>query len=302
MAELTWGIFMVGYLFFGGLAGGSYVIGALADIFKGEKYKVVSKSGVYVSLISILLGLILLVLDLKRFEVAPLGILNAFRRFPESILSAGTWIIVTFTLVSVATAVLWFFEGWSRVRKIVEVIGAVLGVSTAAYTGLLLAFARGRPLWGTPILPWVFVISGALTGLAMTLLLIPIVAKLMPRFSLDFKALFDERTRLTRTLSDCQRYITILIGVELALVLVELVTGLPHTLIFLTGANLPLFFYAYIILGLIAPLGIGFYTPRLVNSGRNTRIAPFFMGGYVLVLFGGFLLRYVVLIGGQLVF
>ena len=302
MAEPTWGILLVGYLFFGGLAGGAYVIGALADIFKGERYKVVSKSGVYVSLVSIILGLAVLVLDLKRFEVAPLGILNVFRRFPASIVSVGTWIIVAFTLVSVATVVLWFFEGWSRVRKIAEVIGAVLGVSTAAYTGLLLAFARGRPFWSSPYLPWVFVISGTLTGLAMALLLIPIVAKLMPRFSHDFKTLFDERTRLTRILSDCQRYITILIGVELALVLVELVTGLPHTQILLNGASLSLVFYAYIVLGLIAPLGIGFYMPKLESSGRSTRLTPLFMGGYVLVLFGGFLLRYVMLIGGQLVF
>ena len=84
--------------------------------------------------------------------------------------------------------------------------------------------------------------------------------------------------------------------------LVELVTGLPHTQILLNGASLSLVFYAYVILGLIAPLGIGFYMPKLENSGQSTRLTPLFMGGYVLVLFGGFLLRYVVLIGGQLVF
>jgi len=302
MSELTWGPILAGYLFLGGLAGGAYVIGALADIFKGERYKVVSKSGVYVSLVSIILGLVLLVMDLKRFTVAPLVILNAFRNFPGSILSVGTWIIAAFTLVSIATAVLWFYEGWSLARKTAEVIGAVLGFSTSAYTGLLLAFARGRPFWGNPYLPWVFVISGTLTGLAMALLLIPIVAKLMPRFSQDFKTLFDDKTRLARILSDCQRYIIVLIGIELALVLVELFTGLPHTRILLTGTNLSLVFYAYVILGLIAPLGIGYYTSKLESSGRNIWMTSFFMGGYVLILFGGFLLRYVVLIGGQMIF
>jgi formate-dependent nitrite reductase membrane component NrfD len=242
------------------------------------------------------------VLDLKRVTVDPLVILNAFRRFPGSILSVGTWIIAAFTLVSIATAVLWFYEGWSLARKTAEVIGAVLGVSTSAYTGLLLAFARGRPFWGNPYLPWVFVISGTLTGLAMALLLIPIVAKLMPRFSQDFKTLFDDKTRLARILSDCQRYIIVLIGIELALVLVELFTGLPHTRILLTGTNLSLVFYAYVILGLIAPLGIGYYTSKLESSGRNIWMTSFFMGGYVLILFGGFLLRYVVLIGGQMIF
>lgn len=48
----------------------------------------------------------LLVFDLKRFEVAPLVILNAYRRFPNSILTVGTWIITGFTVVSLVTTVL----------------------------------------------------------------------------------------------------------------------------------------------------------------------------------------------------
>ncbi len=97
---------MAGYLFLGGLAGGAYIVGALADLFKSEDYDVLSKSGTYISLISIIVGLVLLVLDLKRFEVAPLVILNAYRRFPNSILTVGTWIITGFTVVSLVTTVL----------------------------------------------------------------------------------------------------------------------------------------------------------------------------------------------------
>jgi polysulfide reductase chain C len=78
MENLTWGILLAAYLFVGGMAGGAFIIGALADIFGKGKYKVLSKSGVYVSLISIIIGLVLLILDLGRFEVDPLSPLNAY--------------------------------------------------------------------------------------------------------------------------------------------------------------------------------------------------------------------------------
>ena len=45
MSEMTWGYLMATYLFLGGLAGGSYVVSALADLFKGDDYEVLSKSG-----------------------------------------------------------------------------------------------------------------------------------------------------------------------------------------------------------------------------------------------------------------
>ena len=89
MSELTWGTILAAYLFLGGLAGGAYIVGALADLFKKDKYKVLSKSGVLASLFCIIFGLVLLVLDLKRFEVAPLVILNAYRRLPASIMTVG---------------------------------------------------------------------------------------------------------------------------------------------------------------------------------------------------------------------
>lgn len=73
----------------------------------------------------------LLVLDLKRFEVAPLVILNAYRRLPASIMNVGTWIITMFTLVSLVTVVLLYLDGWSLVRKIVEIFGVILGLARA---------------------------------------------------------------------------------------------------------------------------------------------------------------------------
>lgn len=300
MEQLTWGILLAAYLFVGGMAGGAFIVGALADILGKDKWKVLSKSGIYVSLPSIIFGLVFLVLDLGRFEVAPLSPLNAYINFPASIMSVGTWIITAFTAVSLVTAILCFFEGNAIIRKLFEVVGVILGGSTAAYTGILLSFARGRPFWSTPYLPWTFVVSGSLTGLAMALFLIPVIAVFIPRFFEEFKELVDNRKEFVRILRDSQRYIVILIIVELALVAIELGTGHGASALISIG-SLSLPFFAYLILGLIAPLGIAYYSDKVEYVGRYSMIVPASLISSVLILVGGFLLRYVVLVAGQII-
>ena len=303
MSEIQWGILLVGYLFLGGVAGGAYAVGGLADLFKGkeEKYRTVAKSGALVSLVSIILGLVLLVLDLKRFQVAPLVILNAYLRFPASIMTVGTWIITAFTAVSLLTVILGFFKGATTIRKAAEVIGIILGVSTAAYTGILLSFARGVPFWSSPFLPWLFVISGALTGLALTMVMIPVLSKIMPSAFKDFKELYDEKAEFVGLLEHTEKYSQILTVLEVALVAIYLVTT-PMTGVLLSGSGVSLWFYVYLLLGLIVPLGVSFYTTKLAGSGKMGTTILVTMGGHLLVLFGGFLLMYVILTGGQIIF
>ena len=299
MSELVWGPIMAGYLFFGGLAGGAYVVSALADLFKGEDYEALSKSGTYVSFFSILIGLVLLVLDLKRFQVAPLGILNAYRRFPDSILTVGTWTVTGFTAISLVTSILWLFKGNALARKIVEIVGIILGLTTTAYTGLLLAFARGASFWSSPLLPWTFVVSGTLTGLSVTLFMIPIFAVFMPKLK-PFWELYNDKSKFAEIVGQSQKYVAVLIVIELVLVMIELATGHGHVEILLTGSILSLIFYTYLMIGLVAPLGISVYTTKMKSTTKDEYLILFSMGQYALILMGGLLLRYVILTAGQI--
>jgi formate-dependent nitrite reductase membrane component NrfD len=301
MEELTWGILLAAYLFVGGMAGGAYIIGALADLTgrKTKEWKVLSKSGIYVSLFSIIVGLVLLILDLGRFEVAPLSPLNAYVNFPTSIMTVGTWIITAFTVVSLLTAILWFFRGNRYIRKLLEIVGLLLGISTAAYTGILLTFARGRPFWNTPFLPSTFVVSGMLTGLAMALFLIPIIAFIMPRFFEDFRGIIDNRSDLAQLLKGGQRYISVLILIEILLIAIELGTG--HGALSLLSGILATAFLPYIILGLIIPLMVSYYTQKVEYIGKYSMLLPANLASFILILVGGFLLRYVILTAGQII-
>lgn len=96
-----------------------------------------------------------------------------------------------FTLVSLVTVVLLYLDGWSLVRKIVEIFGVILGLATAAYTGILLSFPRGVPFWHSGFLPWLFVLSGVLTGLAIAVVRVPFAAVFMPKAFGDFKEMWD---------------------------------------------------------------------------------------------------------------
>ncbi len=292
MTELSWGIILAAYLFIGGLAGGAYMVASILDILGKRRYQVLSKSGTYLSLVSILVGLVLLIMDLGR----PMGALNAYVNFPTSIMSVGTWIITGFTVVSLLTSVLWFFNGNKYIRKLLGIVGFILGGSTAAYTGLLLSFARGRVFWMQPFLPWLFIISGILTGLAMAILLIPIIAWFMPRFFEDFQSLVSEkRSEFSEILLKSHKYFDILAIIELALVLI--IIGIGGSGLLMMG-SLSILFFVYLIFGLLAPIGISYLSHRMEKS--FSMILPASILSSVLILIGGFLLRYVILTAGQL--
>jgi len=301
MSELIWGSIMVLYLFLGGLAGGSFTVGALADLLNKKEYRTFTKAGILSSFVSILVGLVMLIFDLKRFDVAPIGILHVYTRFPDSIMSVGTWIITAFTLVSLFTVLIWFLDGDVMIRKILEVVGVVLGLSTAAYTGILLSFARGVPVWQSGFLPWLFVLSGLLTGIALSIIVIPIAGLLMPRAFADFKAIWDSKIRFAGLIEYTDRYAQSLIVVETVVMLLYFLTT-PSTSILWWGSGVSVYFYAYLLLALAAPLAIAIYDMKLLEEGKHETVTYLTLLAIILALMGGYLLRYVILIGGQMLY
>ena len=299
MAEITWGIILAIELFFGGMAGGAYTVSALADLFGKGRFKVTSKSGTYSSLIFIIVGLVLLVLDLGRFEVDPLGALNAYIHFPTSIMTVGTWAITGFIVIALVTTILWMLEGVEWVRKLIEIFGIILGVTVSAYTGILFSFSRGIPVWNSPYLPWLFVFSGALTGLTLSLLMIPVISWFMPRIFGEFKALYNNKPDMALTINYLGRYVTVLTIFEVAILILYLGTSTLSS-VYWTDTNLKILFFTYIILGRFLPLGITYYNTTLERGKMYDMVAILALVSQVFVLFGGFLLRYVILIGGQL--
>jgi polysulfide reductase chain C len=57
---------------------------------------------------------------------------------------------------------------YRRIKRVLCSVGCVLAVSTAVYTGVLLSVVKAVPLWNTPVLPVLFLVSAISTGMGLS--------------------------------------------------------------------------------------------------------------------------------------
>src|SRR5271170_2301866 len=187
-ASPHWGWFIALYFFFGGLAGGSYFLGALIDLFGRREDRPLAHLGYYIAFPCVAISGLLLTIDLGK----PLRFWhmliesNTYRPMLKywSPMSIGSWVLLAFgffTFVSFAGALA--EDGWipypalSKLRApaplglVVQLLGGISGFYVASYTGVLLAVTN-RPIWSdTPLLGMLFVVSAASTSAALMTLL-----------------------------------------------------------------------------------------------------------------------------------
>src|SRR3954454_14858364 len=178
--DWTWLVIL--YFFFGGLAGGSYAIAALIDLFGRPVDKPLARLGYLIAFPALIPCAPLLVLDLTRPERFWHMLIQS-ERFPmpmfkwESPMSAGSWALTIFGLF----ALLSFLGALDRapfrwVRRgifatLIPAVGALFAFFVASYTGVLL-MVTNRPIWAdTPLLGMLFLVSGVGTAAALMLLL-----------------------------------------------------------------------------------------------------------------------------------
>jgi len=197
MAQTAWGLLVIVYLFLGGLGAGSFLAAACFEL-SGWRYKrhfsSVSLAGATLSGPVVALGSLLLVFDLGAGKTEPLRILGLFAN-AQSPMTWGIWILCLFIPLALFYGLLELIEAepflkgmvWARIprfvlhlkpwRRGVAIVGSVLAVGTALYTGVLIsAVGPAVPLWSQPILPFLalpmmpvlFLVSALSTGLGAT--------------------------------------------------------------------------------------------------------------------------------------
>jgi protein NrfD len=285
-----WSLLIVLYFFVGGLAGGSYFLAAMIDLLGKREDRPLAHVGYYIAFPCIAFGGLLLMLDLTR----PLRFWhmliesNTYRPMFKywSPMSIGSWallIFVVFTFIAFLGALA--EDGrirWPALRKlrpptplgiVLATIGGIAGFYVASYTGVLLAVTN-RPIWSdSNLLGMLFVVSAASTSAALIML-------------------FAHRFRLTPpALADLRRMDDWMITLEL-LVLIALIVSLgPVARAWLNSWGVLLVFV--VVLGNIAPLVLA----RRAGQFRGFTMAT----AAVLVLLGGFLLRFVIVFSAQAV-
>jgi formate-dependent nitrite reductase membrane component NrfD len=159
-----------GYLFLGGLAGASSLLGAGAQLSERRGLARVSKSG---AAAAAGLSLVALVHDLGR----PKRFLNMLRVFkPTSPMSVGSWILAAYVPAAGLAAVTELTGVASGLGSLATLGSAALGPAVAAYTAALIS-NTAVPAWheGHKTMPFLFVASAASAGGGLGLAAAPLV-------------------------------------------------------------------------------------------------------------------------------
>ena len=256
---MVWDAIIAIYLFLAGLGAGAFVLGALTNWAKTPA-PTMKKVAFIVAPVAVAVGTLMLVVD------AHAGLMNPLRFF-GLVANLGSVLLVK-----------------KSTPKALDIVGAVLAVCVAAYTGVLLGDAGvAFPLWNMAVLPILFIVSAASTGIAVTLLITRFVAA-------------DEAAALP-WLGKAGLVLPVL---ELALVIALLAVagmaggaagaaGAAAVANLVSGPYAVAFWLGFIVIGLAVPFVLEFMSHR----GSQSKALP--MAGEACVLVGGFMLRYLVI-------
>jgi formate-dependent nitrite reductase membrane component NrfD len=261
-----WGWEIAVYLFLGGLVAGLMVVSGIAHRRSEPPPDSLAIWGPLLAPLLLAIGGLALFLDLERK-------LHFFRFYTTfqwtSPMSWGAWILAAVFPTAVLFAL--GFRG-RRMSNLYAALGLTLGI----YTGILLGTFGARPLWNTPVLGPLFLVSG-ISGAVALLALIEREEGAGARLAaLDLKLICVEA------------------GI-LALLLIGLSTGgaaqRAAADLFLGGPYTALFWVLVVLIGLAFPAVLELLHKR--GMAQASAYAP------VLVLAGGLALRAVFLLAGQ---
>lgn len=222
------------------------------------------------------------------FQSGPLNTGLIFRS--SSVMSLGVWILTGFSLLcGVAYPLMWLAEdrkipglgGREGLRRLIGIFGLPFAFLVAAYTGVLLA-VTSMPVWAdTPLLPALFVVSATSTGFAAIML-----------------ALIFFRREESEALARLEKGDSLLIKLEMGIVAVLLAlllfspsaAGPVKNLI--VGDYAVFFWVGFVFPGLLLP----FFIQRHTQQYHGRVLKHLVVASALLVLFGGFFLRYVILL------
>jgi formate-dependent nitrite reductase membrane component NrfD len=159
-------LFIPSYLFLGGLTAGLFVVAVLADLIGlvfGRFEKVARVAGMLAVPVLGLAGFFLTV-HLGKPERG-LGFPLFFTNY-NSWMTRGGWVVGVAGPIVVGYGALWYFRVWPAARRVLGVLGVPVLAFLAMYTGFLLSGAGYVPLWSRRFLPLLFLNSGLTTGVA----------------------------------------------------------------------------------------------------------------------------------------
>ncbi len=314
LEDLPWGLPVIGYLFLAGLGAGSLTVSASVLLrggggqFGGIHFSI-ARYGALIAPLPVALGAALLILELGSFQAGHwFRFLYLYRVINLSPMSIGTWLLTAFLFVSVAYAYTFWSpsarpgDRWGRARSLLAWVAVPLGIGVAVYTGVLLGAMPARPFWNSPVLALLFLLSSLSSGVAAIMLARAVFYPWIREQSTEDN--YAESGYIL-TASD-----VLLIGFELTavflfLMFAHLTVGdvkYAVSVILFGGSLAALFWITVVLIGLLLPALIEarYIFPKLLYHREFAVPRPIELLVPVTVLVGAFMLRYVVVVAGQI--
>jgi protein NrfD len=320
----VWGWEIPVYLFLGGMVAGMMVFAGLAMLrtARGENTRTFfSLQTPLLAFVLLNIGMLALLLDLAH----PLYVWAIYITFePLSPMAWGSWILLLVYAILLVSALIRLPEAWPWFGRTVPSslrasdwfvmrparmaalgwVNIVFGIAVGVYTGILLNTMVARPLWNTAVLPVLFLVSGLSAAAAA----LHLVARVFGRRPAPQGMLSGALAALgqplgpqapdAHTTASLQRADVGLLAFELVLIFLLLLglatssasQGAAAGLLF-GGRYAVMFWLGVVALGIVVPLVM-----QLLEMSHRLRhtVVP-----ALLVLAGGFALRWVLVNAGQ---
>lgn len=323
-ALAAWGWEIPLYLFLGGMVAGMMVLAGYAMLrtSKGEDTR--RFFSIQTPLLGFMLlnvGMLALLLDLAH----PLYVWAIYITFqPSSPMSWGSWVLLVVYGILLVSALVRLPESWPWLGGRVPLLqkasdyfvgrpgrmrwlglaNIVFGVAVGIYTGILLNTMVARPLWNTAVLPLLFLFSG-LSAAAAAVHLATVVFPGRPAPRGLIGGAFAAMTQPLGAEMPEKKTIDSLVGADVAFLIVELVLiallllSLATSTLWqmeavklLVGGTYGMVFWGGVVLA-------GIMVPILLQVLELLHRIPHTVVPAVLVLVGGFALRWVLVNAGQ---
>lgn len=287
------------YLFFSGIAAGAYLVSALIQAYGGERSKAGLHRAYYITFVLMPVCGLLQITKLERMErfthVLWQNRDGTIMLNPNSPMSLGAWVLSIFAVIA-TISVLYALKkdnllqfGWAKklfsiatalhegkAAKVYLTIGSFFAAWFSVYLGVLITTSN-LPAWNaTPFIPTVFITTAVATGVAVVLLML---------------ALSKRNSEYAEYMQGLRKVLASAIVLNI-LAVVVFVFGLGQWSVTVNGGIFGLLLWGgTVVLGLIIPLLL---SVKPLLGARVSLIAS-----SILILVGGFILRYVVINGPQ---
>jgi formate-dependent nitrite reductase membrane component NrfD len=283
-------LYIIWYIFLAGMGSGAYVVAAVFG-FAGrlsarphiKEYGRLAEYCLIVGPVLVAIAAVFLLFDLGSPEKAYLVLVN----FHFSILTIGVWVIILFCALTMALALSRLHPLISLPRTLEAVLQTtafVLAFGLMSYTGVFLATMPSMPFHNDALLVCLFVLSSLSTGAAAIAL---------------FAFVNQHRKAMLYSLHLMPRIDVVLLSLELACLAAYLLAAFlkgadqRYSLeLLLFGDLAPLFWVGTVGAGLLVPLGVAGLCRHTLREGTIAINS-------LLVVTGGFILRYCIIAAGM---